>query len=277
MKTGIFSDGMAWASMGEGEKVAILIPGGPGNPHPGEGMLAKLNFKPMRGLMDDGYRLVCVARRRNVPEGHSIASMAADYANMIEREFGGRVALVVGSSYGGIIAQYLAADHPHCFQHIVVHVAACEIRPEGRDIDYAYAKAVSEGQRFGAGVAIAPGLFPDSKFPRVMKLFSGILGLLSAGQHQSYRRDILIEGQAEKDFSATDILSRIKVPVCIIAGDQDFYFPKELTLLTHEGIEGSTLIMYEGQGHVAAAMNKNLSQDILDYVRSTPPVYSATL
>ena len=137
---GMFANSMAWSCYGTSEKVALLIPGGPGNPAPNTGWQGKFGIKALLPLLEQGFRLVAVARPRNMPKGHSVADMAGEYARMIEAEFGGQVDLVIGLSYGGMIGQYLAADYPGCFKHIVIVVAACEVHdPDG--IDQQFAKA----------------------------------------------------------------------------------------------------------------------------------------
>ena len=270
MKTGTFKNGMAWASMGEGSKIALLIPGGPGNPAPGKGVGSKAPFKLLVGLIRSDFRLISVARPRNMPKGHTVADMAKDYADMIQAEFDGCVELIVGSSYGGIIAQYLAANHDSCFKHIVVHVAACDISPEGKNIDYAFAKEMSEGRPIAAGFEFSRGLFPETQFPWLMKWMMGLfVWLTSRNQHEFFESDMLIEGEAERQFNSREVLPKIRVPVLLIAGETDFYFPKELTLETQELIPNCSLQMYEGKGHVEAAFDARMCSDIQNFMGSS--------
>ena len=68
---------------------------------------------PIPSLVEDGYTIWYVMRRQGMPQGHSIADMADDFAEFIETELGGRVDAVLGTSYGGIeIGFHLAARHP---------------------------------------------------------------------------------------------------------------------------------------------------------------------
>jgi hypothetical protein len=64
----------------------------------------------------------------------------------------------------------------------------------------------------------------------------------------------------------------ISVPVLLVCGDQDLYFPKEVYEETARLIPDCTLRMYEGIGHVRAAFDKRLAQDVLDFVRQRPRV-----
>lgn len=205
--------------MGSGEKVAVFIFGGPGNPAPVTGWQGMTGIKALCPLLERGYRLVTVTRRRNMPEGHSIADMAGDYAQMTKAECGGRVGLVVGGSYGGMIGLYLAADYPDYFNHIAIVVAACEVHdPEG--IDQQFAKALADGRLFAGGAIMSKTLFPDAGFAFLARLISGFFVRLRSGKpHEYLANDVMVETEAEAAFNAREALPRIKVPVLLIGGD----------------------------------------------------------
>ena len=265
---GIFDNGMAWSSIGDGDKVAILVPGGPGNPAPPSGWQGNLMMKPFKGLLDHGYRIVTVARKQNMPKGHSVADMAGDYAQMIAAEFNGQADLMVGSSYGGMIGQYIAAQYPDTFKHFVIMVAAYRVNPEAEEIDYAFAKALAEGRNFASGMAISPALWPDWKFPWMARLAGGLLASLTSQgpKHEYFANDVMVEVEAEPLFDSRDVLPQVKVPVLLIAGDQDFYFSKQDTLETQALIPDCQLRMYEGKGHIEAAVDKRIVPDILEFI-----------
>ena len=144
---GLFECGMAWSSFGDGDKVALMIPGGPGNFPPDVGWRGDMTLGPLKPLLERGFRVVTVTRKRNMSLGHSVEDMAADYAEMIREEFKGRVDLVIGSSYGGMIGLFLAANHAECFKHIVISVAACRISDAAEPVDQAFAENLAQGQR----------------------------------------------------------------------------------------------------------------------------------
>ena len=108
---GTFANGMEYARWGDGPRTALWIPGGPGSGVPA-GSSAAMQGMQFKALIEAGFTVWQVTRRRNMPTGHSVADMADDYAQLIADQFGGRVEVVVGISYGGMIAQYLAANHP---------------------------------------------------------------------------------------------------------------------------------------------------------------------
>ncbi|NIB42438.1 alpha/beta hydrolase [Pseudomaricurvus alkylphenolicus] len=264
---GIYSNSMAWAAMGDGDKVAVMIPGGPGNPHPGEGMGAKALFKPYRELMAAGYKVICIARKRNMPQGYSIEQMAKDYAEVIATELGGQVDLVVGSSYGGMVGQFIAANHPECTKKMVLHVAACQINEPIKSVDVAFGKAMAEGKSFKAGALYAEGLFPNM-LPALAKFFAGTMMWMmgGSGKHEYYANDVVVEAEAEVTFDTREALPKISIPVLMISGDKDYWFSEALTLETAELIPGCQLKMYQGKGHLDAAMDPRSAEDILEFI-----------
>jgi pimeloyl-ACP methyl ester carboxylesterase len=267
--TGIFPNGMAYVRWGTGPKTLLFIPGGPGNAAP-DGM--SMRMLPLFGrLVEDGYTAWYVARRRGMPEGHTIADMADDYAALIADEFGGRVDLVVGVSYGGMIGFYLAARHPERFGHIAIAVAGYEVSEQGKTLDYDFARLLSEGRNGEAGALMVRHMAPGLRVPGLARVLGAVMGRIMAGEaHASFASDVMVEAEAEVACDARDILPAIPVPVLLVCGDDDLYFPKQVYEETARLIPDGTLRMYEGVGHVGAIRDRRLSQDVLEFVRQRP-------
>ena len=75
-----------------------------------------------------------------------MADIAADYAALIADEFGGRVDLVVGLSFGGMVGSTSPRTTPDRFGHIAIVVAAYGLSERGRAIDMGCARHLSEGR-----------------------------------------------------------------------------------------------------------------------------------
>ncbi|WP_372594195.1 alpha/beta fold hydrolase [Actinotalea sp.] len=263
------ADAEAYATWGDGPRSLIFIPGGPGNAVASAFMLRMMLQPLLRPLVDDGYRVWVVTRRRNMPEGHSVADMAGDYAALIRDEFKGRVDLVIGLSYGGMITFHLAADHPACAEHFVAAGAAHEITDRGKDIDYRMALGVSAGDRIAAGMATGEYMLAGDRNRWLRRLLAPLLGRMMAGpQHEYYRHDVMVEAEAERAYSAADALPRIGVPMLLVCGDRDIFFPKEVVEEAARLTPQSTLLLYPGQGHIKASSNKRLGSDVLVYVKT---------
>jgi pimeloyl-ACP methyl ester carboxylesterase len=264
--TGIFPNGMAYARWGTGPKTLLFIPGGPGNAAPG-GMSMRMSplFRP---LVEDGYTAWYVARRRDMPKGHTIADMADDYAGLVADQFAGKVDLVVGVSMGGMIGFYLAARHPERFGHIAIAVAGYEVSEQGKSLDYDFARLLSEGRNGEAGALMVRNMAPGLRVPGLARVLGAVMGRMMAGEaHPSFASDVMIEAEAEVACDARDVLPDITVPVLLVCGDEDLYFSKEVYEETARLIPDCTLRMYEGAGHVGATRDGRLPEDVLDFVR----------
>ena len=267
--TGIFPNGMAYVRWGTGPKTLLFIPGGPGNAAP-SGMSMRM-FPLFRPLVEDGYTAWYVARKRDMRSKHTIADMADDYAGLVADEFGGKVDLVVGVSYGGMIGFYLAARHPGRFGHIAIAVAGYEVSERGKILDHDFARLLSEGRNSDAGALMVRIMAPSLRVPGATRVLGAVMGRIMAGEaHPSFASDVMVEAEAEVVCDARDVLPAIPVPVLLVCGDEDLYFPKEVYEETARLIPDCTLRMYEGAGHVGAIRERRFPRDVLDFVRQRP-------
>ena len=217
-------------------------------------------------FVEAGYAIWHVTRRRNMPQGHTVEDMADDYAHLIAEEFGGRVDLVVGESYGGMIAQYLAALHRESWGQVAIVVAAAEVSEWGQGVDSRLSAALTRGDTKGFGMAFAEYVLPGERSRWARRLVGPWIGrsLLSGKNYPP--ADLSVEIEAEISFDARPVLPRIEKPVLLVCGDRDQFFPKDVVEETARLIPQCTLVWYEGQAHVKAATNRRVAHDVLAFV-----------
>lgn len=260
-RTGRFADGSEYSTWGGGPRTLLFIPGGPGSPV-ATGMLLRTQQRLLAPLVAAGFTVWMVTRRRNLEDGHSVADMADDYAQVIADELGGKVDVVLGESYGGMIAQYLAAFHSDRFEHVVVLAAACEVHEV--DVDLRYGRALSEGDTTAAAMAMAEYVLPGDRAVRVRRLVAWLA--TRRPSRPSYpRHDAIVEAEAEVAFDSRAVLPRIRVPVLLLCGDRDRFFPKEVVEETARLIPDCTLVWYPGRGHLRACTSRRVAHDVLAF------------
>ena len=261
---GKFGNGIPFVRLVGGDRTILLFSGGPGNSLPSEFVL-RTTTKGLAPLLED-YTVYILTRKSGLPEGYSTTDMSNDYADLIHQEFEGHVDLVIGMSYGGLIAQHFAADHSELCDHIVIIMAAHKISSEGRELDRRYAALLSEGKDRAAYVLIATLAIPEGFAKTVFKaIFWLLAGFLRGSRSGTFRSDVLVEVQAELDHDASEKFSKVEKPILILCGDQDRYFPIEFVEEFGKLIPRSKVIFYEGRGHDIIA-DPRFAKDVQDWV-----------
>lgn len=255
---------MDYAVAGRGQRVLLFIQGGPGSEAPAGSMATRLRpwIAPLVGA---GFTVWVVTRRRGMPAGHSVADMADDYARLIREELGGRVDVVLGESFGGLVVQYLAALHPTCCERVVILSAACEVSAWGKDVDWRLLAALEAGEWAEAGAVFAEYLLPGERMRWVRRILGPLTGRMLTGRVYPVS-DIVVETRAELDFDSRAILPDIAVPVLMVCGDRDLFFPADLVAQTARLIPDCTVVWRHGQGHVKTTMDQRSADDILAFV-----------
>lgn len=258
-------NGMECQSWGSGPRTLLFLPGGPGSGLPAglSGRSARRWFEP---FVEAGHTVHYVTRRRRMPTGHTIADMADDYAQAIVEHLGGHADLVVGESYGGMIAQYLAARHEDRWGDLAIVVAAVEVGEWGRAVDSRAAAALERDDHPAAGRAFAEYVLPGARSGWARRLLGPLIGrsMLSGASYPL--SDVLVETRAELAFDAREVLPDIQRPVLLVCGDRDRFFPWPLVEETERLIPACTLVRHAGKGHLKVATSRRAAHDVLGFV-----------
>jgi len=248
MTTGRFTGGLPFARLGTGNHRLVILIGGPGPMPSGFGL--SLYTTPYRRAIAD-FIIFVMGRKAGMPPGYTTRDMAADCAAAIDKEIGAPVD-IVGTSYGGLLAPYIAADHPELVDHLVLDGVAFRVSDQGKAVDLRFAELQSRGKWGEALATEVTGMYPAGWrhyiFPPLARLAA------SLNRHHAVNvADVLIEAQAEYNHDCRGILKDIKAPTLIIAGDKDCFSPVPLLRETAALIPNSNLIIVEGKGHGAVA------------------------
>ncbi|MGM0385273.1 MAG: alpha/beta fold hydrolase [Actinomycetota bacterium] len=233
----------------------------------------------MEPYVDSGYTVWAVTRRRSMPAGYSIAEMARDYAGVIEAELGGRVEVVVGEEFGGMIGLQLAAERPELLDRLALVRVAWRVTDRGRDLEGRFGEALSSGRFAEAGAAMLEEVVPGSRWRWLRRLLGPPIGRWLASRDY-HLPDVLVETRAEQDFDGREILPRIHTPVILIAGTDDHVFARNDVEETAQMLPDCTLVQYEGASGLRTVMSRRVPEDVLSFVnpspdpRAAPPVPS---
>ena len=226
---------------GDGEKPLVLIPG--------------LSFQRMRPaafllvyqyrMLAKGYTVYVFDKKEVIPEGYTIREMAGDLAAAMER-LGLRGAGVVGISQGGMIAQYLAIDHPQLTGRLVLGVTAARGNEVMEETVGGWIGMAERGDYGGIMADMLEKLYS----PAYVRRYGWLLPLLSrAGRPREFGRFIAL-AKSCLGFDAYGELSGITCPALVIGGALDRVVTGRASEELAERL-GCDLVLYPGRGHAA--------------------------
>ena len=264
VKTGEFQGGFPFVQIGAGAEPLVIFP-------PMHDALFSVREFPwyFYALFHEfarDYTVTLISRRRNLSVGMSTSDMAEEYAPVLRRETG--KAHVMGVSLGGMIGQHFAALEPSLVQKYVNVAAAYQMGPLGlqiarRWIPWARAgkwKEIYEETMTITYMRQQKGL-PYRLMKSVLKRI--LLPLLKNPA------DFIIAGQAGMLHDSWETLPRIQVPVLIVGGTHDRFFPEPLFHEMAARIPESRLLIVPGAAHgVYEEYRRRVVATIRDFLKN---------
>ncbi len=250
---------MSYAAFGRGEKAFVILPGLSDGLATVKGK-ARLLAGPYR-LFFDKYTVYMFSRKDPLPMGCTIRQMAEDQAKALAA-LGLEKVCLMGVSEGGMIAQYLAIDHPELVEKLVIAVSApCknDLIEENINKWISLAKQGSHKQlmRDTAEKSYSP------KYLMKYRTAYPIIGLI--GKPKSYDR-FLANAQAILGFDASSELERINCPTLIIGGEDDKIVGSDASCKLYAAIERSELYIYPGLGHAAYEEARDVNRRVFEFL-----------
>ena len=256
-----FGDGeMEYIRFGTGEKTMVLLPG------LGDGLRTmKGTALPMgvmyRKLAED-YTVYSFSRRNDLKEGTTTREMARDQTMAMDI-LGIQNADVVGVSMGGMIAQFLAADHPEKVGKLVL-VVTCA-RPN-EIIETAVTEWMDQAKQDDHTALMDSNIrliYSDAYYQKNKKLIP-LMGKLT--KPKSYDR-FLIQAEACRKHDCYDLLETVTAPTLILGGEQDKCLGGEASREIAGKIPGAQLKLYPQWGHGLYEEAEDFQDVILEFLR----------
>lgn len=261
---GVLANGMEETRFGSGERTLLWIPD-PSHTSP-SGTYLRFMAKAVAPFVEAGYCVHLVARKPGLASDVTTRDLAQDYADVIEHDLGGRVDLVVADSQGGVIGYCLAALRPDLCRSLVTVAASHRLDPAAREATVESARLLREGRRADAAAAVMAVQMPRL-WPRwLVRLVAQVVSRVSFPKEYD-PEDVLAAARAVNDPEVSAALPDISVPVLVVCGDSDQFASLELYEETASLIPDSTLIVYEGKGHLGTISDERLAADVLDFAQ----------
>jgi len=252
---------MDYIRFGSGGKCLVILPG------LGDGLQSvKGTALPMAWMyrrFAAEYTVYAFSRRNDLPQGSTTRDMARDVLLAMDA-LGVAWADVLGVSMGGMIAQYLAIDHPRAVGKLVL-VATCA--ESNAIMEESIGVWMSQAQRGDHTALMDSNLrkIYSAEYYRSNKWMIPILGRVT--KPKSYDR-FLIMAKSCLTHNAAAALENIRSQTLVIGGEQDQALGAEASRELAAKIPGAKLHMYPQWSHGLYEEARDFQQVVLHFLRS---------
>ena len=235
-------DTMDYVRFGSGARTLVILPG------VGDGLKtvrgAALPFALMYRKLAREFTVYLFSRRNRLPETYSTREMADDLARAMAL-LGIRSAFVVGISQGGMIAQWLAIDHPDRVGRLVLTVTLSRPNDTVWDVVSRWLGMADRGDYRGILLDTAERSYSERRL-RQARLENLLAGCFT--KPASFDR-FRVQAESCVTHDTYGVLGRIACPTLVIGGREDRIVTGEASEEIAAGIPGAELFMYDGLGH----------------------------
>jgi len=249
--------------------VAFLVHGGPGADHTG--------YKPLFSRLSDRMQLVYFDHRgqgRSARGDRSTYTLDNNVEDMeaLRQHLGLGQIVVIGGSYGGMVALTYASRYPQNVSHLIVMVTV----PDSRFLEKAKQNVAERGTEEQKAIAqtLWEGSFRDEDHLREYFQVTRTLYSITAKEDdpipKSWNRAILSAdaineafGGFLRTYDVRSQLSQITAPTLVIAGKHDWICPPEFSEEIAALIPNSDLRIFENSGHAVRADEPDALIDVI--------------
>ena len=249
---------MYYVCFGHGSKNLVVLPGLSDGLTTVKGKALFLRGPYKRFLTE--YTVYMFSRKNDMPEGYTIRQMAEDQA-LAMKKLGLSRAMVLGVSQGGMVAQYLAIDHPEMVEKLILAVTAPNANDVVKDAVGAWIEMAKQNDHVRLMVDTAEKMYSKPYLEKNRKLFPLVARFTKPESYERFFRN----AYAILGFDAREELFKIACPTLIIAGEDDHIVGNEAPFVINRGIPGSEVYIYQGLGHGAYEEAKDFYDRVFSF------------
>ena len=250
---------MYYVSFGSGKRALAVLPGLSDGLATVKGK-AWILSSPYKRFFDD-FTVYLFSRKNRMPEGYTIRQMAEDQADTM-RKLGIRKACVLGVSQGGMIAQYLAIDHPELVDRLVLAVTAPYANDTVKAAVSGWIDMAKRGKHSALMIDTAEKMYSGAYLEKNRKYFPVLAAFTKPSSYERFFRN----ADAILGFDAREELSSIICPTLILAGENDRTVGNDAADELTRGIRGSRLIVFSGLGHGAFEESSEFYDRVYEFI-----------
>lgn len=245
---------------GKGPKTLILIPGL--NVRDARGKMAALGVAYAYRCFAKDYTVYVFDRRVTLPEHFSVEEIAEDIADCMA-ELSLIRADVFGVSQGGMIAQYLALNHPELVDRLVLGVTASRPNETLKAAIGRWCTMAIAGDIRG----MMKDYFYNTYSDAYLKKYAFMIPLLLMSVRPMPTARFLTLAEACLTCNTFDRLSEIRCPVLVLGGSKDKIVSPQSSLEIAEKL-GCEPVMYAEHGHSAYEEAPDFNRRVLAFLQN---------
>ena len=250
-----------YVTFGTGKRPLIIIPGLGDGLQTVKGMAMPLSITYR--ILAERYKIYVFSRINELRQGYTTRDMAADVAEAMEI-LNLDAAYVMGISQGGMIAQWLAVDHPERVQRLILAVTTAKPSQIARERIEHWQKLSQSGNFKHLMLDIAKRSYTQKSYQKWSLLYNvmGIFGCIKDKQR------IDIQSVSCLKHDSLDFLEKINCPTLIIGAEKDDVLGVDGSLRLHQHIKNSQLTILPECGHALYEQNKDFQKRVLVFLES---------
>ncbi len=249
---------MYYVAFGNGPRKLVVLPGLSDGLATVKGKALILASSYKRFFSD--YTVYMFSRKNSMPQGYSIRDMAEDQV-MALKSLGIDRFYLLGVSQGGMIAQYIAIDHPDMVEKLVLAVTAPYANSVVCESVSSWITMVDRGDHTSLMIDTAERMYSEKYLQKNRRIFPLIARFTKPRSYERFMRN----ADAILGFDSRGELAKISCPTLIIAGSDDHTVGNDAASELSNGIAGSELYVYEGLGHGAFEEAKDFYDRVLEF------------
>ena len=247
---------MYYVAFGDGAKNLIVLPGLSDGLWTVKGKAWLLSGSYKHFFKD--YTVYMFSRKNEIPAGYSIKEMADDQA-VAMKKLGIDKAIVMGVSQGGMVAQYLAANHPELVEKLILVVTAPYANDTIKKVVTKWIEMTTTSTHTELMLDTAEKVYTKQFKDKKKKYLSLVARFTKPENYDRFCKN----ANAILNFDARDELKKISCPTFIMSGNCDNTVGNDAPYELKEGIPNSEIMIFDGLGHGLFEEDKDFYDKVL--------------
>ncbi len=247
---------MDYCVFGSGKKTFVILPG--------------LSVHSVMGLADsiadaykdfaEEYTVYVFDRSKNLKEGYTVKNMAEDTAVAMEA-LHIKDADIFGASQGGMIAMYVAIDHPELVHKMVLGSTLAKPNDTFDQIVDEWLQLAEKKDEKGLLESFVDNVYSEA----TLKAYRETLISSNEGITDEEYQRFIIMAQACQTFNCYDQLSSIQCPVLVLGAENDQIVTAEGSKQIAEALDCEIYLYDKNYGHGVYDEAADYKQRCLDF------------